>query len=131
MYSKRSPPTGPAGMELPYISMPTSWGMAPSTGISLLRRYSSIVSSTWGVTIRTTPRCGSPVHNLGQWAQLNYTEAWRGHRAVNPVPPHPPALDLAVQKRDSGKLVGIIHRSQHRAGLLTKHYGCELTSSSR
>src|ERR1700687_4288140 len=72
MYSKRSPPTGPAGMELPYISMPTSWGMAPSTGISLLRRYSSIVSSAWGVTIRTILRCGSAVHNLGQWAQLLY-----------------------------------------------------------
>jgi hypothetical protein len=46
-------PTGPAGMELPYISMPASRGMAPSTGISLLRRYSSMVSSTSGVAITT------------------------------------------------------------------------------
>src|ERR1022692_2732588 len=52
MYSKRSPPTGPAGMELPYISIPASWGIAPSTGISLSRRYSSMLSSTCGAAIR-------------------------------------------------------------------------------
>ena len=33
----------PAGMELPYVSMPANYGIAPSTGIRRLRRYSSIV----------------------------------------------------------------------------------------
>src|SRR6185436_4172314 len=67
MYSKRSPPTAPAGMELPYISIPARWGIAPSTGISRLRRYSSIVGSICGVSIigRTrlnTPRDHSTAH---------------------------------------------------------------------
>src|SRR5262249_42576146 len=43
MYSKRSPPTVPAGMELPNISMPGMCGIAPSTGMSRSRRYSSMV----------------------------------------------------------------------------------------
>src|SRR5258706_9465486 len=50
MYSKRSPPTLPAGIEFPYISILARCGMAPSTGISLLRRYSSILGSI-GVAI--------------------------------------------------------------------------------
>src|ERR1700736_1209240 len=52
MYSNRSPPTVPAGMEFPYISIPGRCGIAPSTGISLLRRYSSILGSLYGVTIK-------------------------------------------------------------------------------
>src|SRR3981081_3866996 len=52
MYSKRSPPTLPAGMELPYISMPASWGITPSTGINLLRKYSSMPGSTGVAIIR-------------------------------------------------------------------------------
>src|ERR1039458_9320108 len=51
MYSKRSPPTGPAGMELPYISMLAIWGIAPSTGISLLRRFRSDVVSLLKVDV--------------------------------------------------------------------------------
>src|SRR5579863_551600 len=42
MYSKRSPPTVPAGIEAPNISMPGICGMAPSTGMRRSRRYSSI-----------------------------------------------------------------------------------------
>src|SRR6478672_12971098 len=42
MYSNRSPPTVPAGIESPYISIPGRCGIAPSTGISRSRRYSSI-----------------------------------------------------------------------------------------
>jgi hypothetical protein len=45
MYSNRSPPTVSAGIELPYISIPGKWGMAPSTGKSRFRRYSSIVGA--------------------------------------------------------------------------------------
>src|SRR6267154_4655361 len=52
MYSKRSPPTVPAGIELPHISIPCTWGIAPSTGISRLRRYSSILGALYGVAIR-------------------------------------------------------------------------------
>src|SRR5258705_251311 len=51
MYSKRSPPTVLAGMELPYMSIPSRCGIAPSTGISRLRRYSSMPGSTCGVAI--------------------------------------------------------------------------------
>src|ERR1700690_2129654 len=51
MYSKRSPPTVSAGIELPYISIPSSWGIAPSTGISRRRKYSSMLGSTRGVDI--------------------------------------------------------------------------------
>src|SRR5579863_2470285 len=43
MYSNRSPPTVPAGIEFPNISMPGMCGMAPSTGINRSRRYSSIL----------------------------------------------------------------------------------------
>src|SRR5271168_1894523 len=45
MYSKRSPPTLPAGMEFPYMSVRSRCGIAPSTGISRLRRYSSMLGS--------------------------------------------------------------------------------------
>src|SRR5689334_625724 len=45
MYSNRSPPTVPAGIESPYISIPGRCGIAPSTGISRSRRYSSIPMS--------------------------------------------------------------------------------------
>src|SRR5580704_17801625 len=41
MYSKRSPSAFAAGIEFPYISIPGRWGIAPSTGFNLLRRYSS------------------------------------------------------------------------------------------
>src|SRR5215471_13294379 len=43
MYSKRSPPTVPAGIEFPNISMPGRCGIAPSTGINRSRKYSSIL----------------------------------------------------------------------------------------
>src|SRR5436190_332634 len=56
MYSNRSPPTVPAGMELPYISIPARCGIAPSTGISLLRRYSSMLGSSCGVNITDSAR---------------------------------------------------------------------------
>src|SRR6476661_1274464 len=52
MYSKRSPPTVSAGMELPYISIPSSCGIAPSTGISRRRRYSSMLGSVREATIQ-------------------------------------------------------------------------------
>src|SRR5450432_206914 len=51
MYSKRSPPTAPAGMELPYMSIPGNRGITPSTGSSRLRRYSSMVTDVGGVSI--------------------------------------------------------------------------------
>src|SRR6185295_5249267 len=57
MYSKRSPPTVLAGMELPYISIPSNCGIAPSTGISLLRRYSSMLGSTCRVAIGRIRYC--------------------------------------------------------------------------
>src|SRR5438270_747521 len=76
MYSKRSPPTVPAGMELPYMSIPDRWGIAPSTGISLLRRYSSMPGSICGVTIRASLRPSPLVLIFGnsQRTQLNYTD---------------------------------------------------------
>src|SRR5215471_15006384 len=52
MYSNRSPPTVPAGTEFPYISIPGRCGIAPSTGMSRLRRYSSIAKSVSGAAIR-------------------------------------------------------------------------------
>src|ERR1700736_6659835 len=51
MYSNKSPPTVPAGMESPYISTPGRCGIAPSTGMSLSRRYSSIPESREDVVI--------------------------------------------------------------------------------
>src|ERR1700690_357985 len=56
MYSKRSPPTAPAGIESPYISIPGSRGITPSTGSSRLRRYSSMgmVTDVGGVSIEET-----------------------------------------------------------------------------
>src|ERR1700688_4189151 len=62
MYSKRSPTTSPAGIDLPYISMPASWGIAPSTGISLLRRYSSMPSSTCRFGMSLIPYTGRCAH---------------------------------------------------------------------
>src|SRR5215475_4429992 len=52
MYSNRSPPTVPAGMEFPYISISGRCGIVPSTGMSRLRRYSSIAKSVSGAAIR-------------------------------------------------------------------------------
>src|SRR5215468_12178422 len=49
MYSKRSPPTAPAGIEFPNISIPGMCGIAPSTGINRSRRYSSIFGTALGV----------------------------------------------------------------------------------
>src|SRR5215469_8067967 len=49
MYSKRSPPTAPAGIEFPNISMPGMCGIAPSTGINRSRRYSSIFGTVLGM----------------------------------------------------------------------------------
>src|SRR5215472_14919845 len=47
MYSKRSPPTVPAGMELPNISIPGICGIASSTGVRRWRRYSSMVGAVF------------------------------------------------------------------------------------
>src|SRR5712692_9800343 len=51
MYSNKSPPTVPAGMESPYISIPARCGIAPSTGMSLSRKYASIPESREDVVI--------------------------------------------------------------------------------
>src|ERR1035437_778539 len=64
MYSKRSPPTFPAGIELPNISMPSRCGIAPSTGINLLRRYSSILGSACISGISRIPDCTCIFHDL-------------------------------------------------------------------
>src|SRR5579872_6980230 len=45
MYSNRSPPTVPAGIEFPNISMPGICGIAPSTGINRSRKYSSMLGT--------------------------------------------------------------------------------------
>src|SRR5580704_9430925 len=45
MYSNRSPPTVPAGIEFPNISMPGICGIAPSTGIKRSRKYSSMLGT--------------------------------------------------------------------------------------
>src|SRR5271168_1294884 len=47
MYSKRSPPTVPAGIEFPNISMPGRRGIAPSTGINRSRKYSPIFGTVF------------------------------------------------------------------------------------
>src|SRR5438477_119293 len=47
MYSKRSPPTVPAGMELPYMSIPAKCGIAPSTGISRFRSPRLAANPAW------------------------------------------------------------------------------------
>src|SRR5882762_10015686 len=81
MYSNRSPPTVPAGMELPYISIPSTCVIVPSTGISRLRIYSSIVGAVYMFVIRDfqaeaihsfdvcptrslTLRCDTPCHSV-------------------------------------------------------------------
>src|SRR5262245_48340536 len=51
MYSKRSPPTVPAGIEFPNISMPGMCGIAPSTGINRSRKYSSILETVYAFVI--------------------------------------------------------------------------------
>ncbi|HTR24524.1 MAG TPA: hypothetical protein VMI10_11120 [Terriglobales bacterium] len=51
MYSKRSPPTVSAGIEFPNMSMPSMRGIAPSTGISLSRKYSSILETVGAFVI--------------------------------------------------------------------------------
>src|SRR5580658_3963896 len=62
MYSNRSPPTVPAGMVLPYISIPGRCGMAPSTGISLSRKYASRPESREDVVIAPRSKfAGEPV----------------------------------------------------------------------
>src|SRR5215472_5968068 len=61
MYSNRSPPTVPTGMELPYISIPGTCGIAPSTGINLFRKYSSILGSVYALAITEFYRYGTLV----------------------------------------------------------------------
>src|SRR6266436_6022791 len=60
MYSKRSPPTVPTGIEFPNISMPGMCGIAPSTGIKRSRKYSSILGTVYAFVI------ASPVRQLSE-----------------------------------------------------------------
>src|SRR5271156_5312812 len=67
MYSKRSPPTVPAGIEFPNISMPGMCGIAPSTGINRSRRYSSIFETMLVSDITWTSKPSGPRRRHNSW----------------------------------------------------------------
>src|SRR5713101_6466638 len=71
MYSNKSPPTVPAGMVSPYISIPGRCGIAPSTGISLSRRYSSIPESREDVLIEPSHRSSRIAAVFENWLDID------------------------------------------------------------
>src|SRR5271167_3125160 len=104
MYSKRSPPTVSAGMELPYISIPSSCGIAPSTGISRFRKYSSMLGSICGVAIHESVL---PLFGSGALAKT----------AENDHPAHAEACDRPQSQglRDLGTGTGQVGKEgRHR-----------------
>src|SRR5579864_3371754 len=52
MYSNRSPPTVSAGMDFPYMSMPTMLGIVPFTGMRRSRKYWSMVGNVYAFVIK-------------------------------------------------------------------------------
>src|SRR5215470_11941997 len=92
MYSKRSPPTVPAGIEFPNISMPGRCGIAPSTGINRSRRYSSIVEMA----------CVAVIVQF-ETQDLRYSPLLQSHREDNTE------LRLAAH-HPSIRLVGLLER---------------------
>src|SRR4029077_18522197 len=81
---KRSPPTDSAGIELPYISIPGICGIAPSTGVSRWRRYSSIVGTVRVFVIGKSVRISFLTHP--RLAHRNEYLVVRETAFVNPEP---------------------------------------------
>jgi hypothetical protein len=78
---KQVTPTAPAAIEWPYISSPDNWGIAPSTGMRRLRRYSSIFVGIDEFPIPSTlPHVASPLVTQSLEIHLSgyptYQEFW-------------------------------------------------------